>query len=757
MTSERCSENCRQFTADEIITVKAKLTLGGIPQDNETINFTTDLGTLSATSKLTDEDGNARINLTAFDNTLSSGAVTANFTLLDVDYAFEFIAGDSGTLPAGNFNFNFEKNNQAVSRLVVGEEVSLVASLSDAESNPISGQIVTFSVQQGELDTTTSLTSASGIASVSFTPTSEDLGAYLAQASVTYNNQTLTDSSPYDVISSEPVEDIIAIELGYYDSNDPSIFYPNTIGFNGFSAEQSNVEINTGASLGIQLGVQQTRLLESGQQVKERLTDALTVNFNSVCVSATDATIDSPVTTINGEAFATYQDVSCSGSASQIDTLTASVQVNNQTYTVNRSLTILPDTQGSFVFVSANPEQIALKGAGGVGVSENSTLTFQLVNSLGNPLAQVPVSFSTPSSVGGLSISPATAQTNSQGFVTTQVNAGSVPLTTVVEAVATLDGGEQLKTQSGLLVISTGMASQDNFNIAASTFNVEAATRAGTTTELTVYASDFKGNVITSGTSVLFTAEAGIIDASCVIEGVACTVTWTSSAIEPDDHRVGILATAIGHEAFTDINGNGVRDADEPFEDLAEAFLDENENGSYDLGEDFEDFNDDGVFTPADGLFNGPNCAAGCGEVARIQLRTQQLIITSGSNPKLRLTRDDTSAVLLSNESGSLTTSALQVSANTITNLTLTHADFADQILPAGTTIEISASIGSAQASIEVPNSTGVSKDNVEFGNYNLGLFFDTTDVTEQVGVLTINVNLPSSLSYTYQVEINII
>lgn len=78
----------------------------------------------------------------------------------------------------------------------------------------------------------------------------------------------------------------------------------------------------------------------------------------------------------------------------------------------------------------------------------------------------------------------------------------------------------------------------------------------------------------------------------------------------PSDGRITILATAIGDESFTDLNGNGRYDAMDFFEDLPEAFRGDNENGLYDDGmEEFLDFNSDGVYAPENGIYNGVLCS----------------------------------------------------------------------------------------------------------------------------------------------------
>jgi hypothetical protein len=99
------------------------------------------------------------------------------------------------------------------------------------------------------------------------------------------------------------------------------------------------------------------------------------------------------------------------------------------------------------------------------------------------------------------------------------------------------------------------------------------------------------------------------------------------------------VATAIGEESFIDQNGNGVFDTAESafFTDLPEAFRDDNESGVYEAGVGgdgfFLDFNTDGLYTVADGLYNGLLCAAGglCAATETVGISDQAVIVMSSS------------------------------------------------------------------------------------------------------------------------------
>ncbi|MDP1827342.1 MAG: hypothetical protein Q8L48_28970 [Archangium sp.] len=59
----------------------------------------------------------------------------------------------------------------------------------------------------------------------------------------------------------------------------------------------------------------------------------------------------------------------------------------------------------------------------------------------------------------------------------------------------------------------------------------------------------------------------------------------------PRDNLVTLVALVKGEENFTDTNGNGTQDGDEPFDDLTEPFVDADDNATWDPGEVFVDAN----------------------------------------------------------------------------------------------------------------------------------------------------------------------
>jgi len=328
------------------------------------------------------------------------------------------------------------------------------------------------------------------------------------------------------------------------------------------------------------------------------------VTFTSTQTSLGKAAITSSVKTdSNGAATATYQASTATGT----DTITAYYGGS----TVTATITITPLAANSISFVSATPASIGLKGMGGVGITETSTVTFKVYDTAGQPKTNQVVDFALNTTLGGLSLLSSFGSTDASGTVTTVVQSGIIA--TSVRVTATLRGiTPAIVTQSDQLVVSTGVPAQDGFSISIVTLNPEAYNIDGVTDKVTARLSDHFHNPVPDGTAVYFTTSGGSIQPSCVTSGGACTVTWTSQDPRPQGSaaplqnkgRVRILAYAVGEEAFLDANGNGVADAGE-FTDTSEAFRDDNENGTRDAGETFIDFNGNNSFDAPDGKYNG--------------------------------------------------------------------------------------------------------------------------------------------------------
>jgi len=384
------------------------------------------------------------------------------------------------------------------------------------------------------------------------------------------------------------------------------------------------------------------------------------VTFNSPCVSQGLASISAAggntagstpgtVTTNTGSVSATYVATGCSGA----DVVTASASVAGTNLTATGTVTVASAAIGSIQFVSATPSTIGLKGT---GLGETSTVVFKVVDSTGGPRPGVDVTFSLNTNVGGLSISPTTATSGTDGKVQTVVSAGTQHTSIRVTAAISQPA---LSTQSSVLTVTTGIPSSDPFSIAvgaatygttASSFacsNVEAYGIDGVKVPVTVRLADRYNNPAPDGTAVAFTTNGGHIVGSCTTPSSSsspgdgtCTVTWTSASPRPTTAsvppalgagRVTVLATAIGEESFNDANGNGYYDSGESFSNLGEPFRDDNENGTYASGEYFLDFNQSGARDAGDGTFKGITCTGSSCNTSTLAISASHLIIMSTS------------------------------------------------------------------------------------------------------------------------------
>lgn len=372
---------------------------------------------------------------------------------------------------------------------------------------------------------------------------------------------------------------------------------------------------------------------------------SVTVTFSSTCISQGLAKVtatgsSSPganpntVITTTGAVDATYTAEGCSGS----DVITASAAVASTNLTATGTLSVAAASTGSIQFKSAQPSTIGLKGT---GQQSTSTVVFEVLDSTGAPKQGVTVNFAMDTTVGGLSLSPASAVSGADGLVQTIVSSGTVHTpVTVTASIAS----PAMSTRSSVLTVTTGIPASNTFSIAVGAAqyganyqignsvpacpNIEGWGIDGINVPVTVSLADRYSNPVLDGTAVSFYADGGKIVGSCNTgNGTgntgpgtgACAVNWTSenprptpTSSEPSTSklpgRVVILATAIGEESFDDANANGFWDPGETFQDLGEPYDDSNESNAYDPGEYFLDYNKNGTRDAPSGSFVGITC-----------------------------------------------------------------------------------------------------------------------------------------------------
>ena len=467
------------FDADENICVQATLTSDGAAQNNQVVEFATSstLGTLSASSALTNSSGIAEIIISNPNFDVGATTLTATFNETSATGNYEYLAIPATVVQSPEISINLFRNGNAVSRFQAGDSAQLQATLLNEQDEPIADAIVEFSITGvgPELTPSSALTNDSGVAQVTVNTADTDLGAFIAQATATVSSTTISASANFEVQASDTIIEEGETRFGYIDN--AGVFVEGVIGSTAEDAN-GNVTISAGATAGFSVAL----VDETGQRIQT----PTAVTFSSTCVTNNQATIDAIVTTINGVASSTFEDLSCAGSSGNTDQIIASVVINNTTTTLSRELTIQPENIGSITFVSAAPEEIVLQGTGGQNSASISTLTFQVNGELGNPLSQQEVNFSLNTSTGGLSIEPQTGLTNSQGQVTTRVSAGNVPTAVRVTAETVNSQGTAIRTQSDLLSVNTGLPDQNSFSISASVLNPQAFNNDGISSIITV-------------------------------------------------------------------------------------------------------------------------------------------------------------------------------------------------------------------------------------------------------------------------------
>ena len=642
-------------------------------------------------------------------------------------------------------------NGTAVNQFKADQQVSITATLLNTSNRPLTEKVISFTAELGTLAASSALTNSSGVASVTLTGNAA-LGAGVITASYDDGSSViLTNSLNYEIIAADSVVIDGSIRIGYFD--DDNNFIQGQI--------KLSLEDNT-VSAGGTLGLSVTLIDENN----DLITTPTQVTFTSSCVANGNASIDASVFSINGQANATFDDIDCAGLTGIDDQLSASVTNNGITSSAFQTIHISGDQLGSIEFLSAEPTSIALQGSGGVGKQEFSTLTFKVNSALGNPVAQQNVEFSLNTSVGGIRLSPASGLTNSQGEITTEVNAGTVPTSVRVTAKSSMifEGEPSLvQTQSDLLSIHSDLPEQSSFTIAAAVLNPEADHADGVTSNITVWLADNFNNPAPDGTTVTFTTEGGHIPGSCNTIDGNCFVTWISAQDRVENHRITILATALGHETFYETNGNNTFDDNDgnPIEDasvssgfghhnaealgfidMSEAWRDDDEDLRYDAGELYYDDDISGVFSDRDTRFNGPRCnGSACASQPSIRLRRAIVLIMSGSVAHYQLT-NQSSGSLYADQDGN-GSGLPNISDNSSQGFTFSFYDSAGQAMPLDTSVSVGVSEGDIEGttSFTMPNTN--SPRSFDF------IIVNPAGGTSSTSVLTITVTTPDGIVTT--------
>lgn len=414
--------------------------------------------------------------------------------------------------------------------------------LLDAKGVAVPSAVVTFSSEGGlgRFSANSALTDSQGKAKVELRPaTSTTAGADYVLASAQVNGTDVTAKKGFSVqatpVDIQSVTSDAAAGIGAYG--------------------QTNIEVQLSGTLP---GV------------------PVTLQAASQCAASGKATIlPALLTTYNGKGSFVLKDNQCGLNANG-DTVTFTVVGSTAAKSID--IPIGKPSASSLAYVSAAPSVIYLKGS---GFTESSTVTFQVRDSAGSPLPNVPVTLSLVSATGGVTLEGANEirKSDSNGQVTGRVVSGTVPTPVRVRAELLTSTGAStgISTVSSGLSIAVGLPSQQNFSLSQQIFNIEGGDVDGTTNSFTIIASDRMGNPVPDDTVINFIAEGGQIASNAFTKSTqglsSATATFQSASPRPADGRVTVLAYASGEESFLDKNGNNSWDTGELFQDLGDPFV----------------------------------------------------------------------------------------------------------------------------------------------------------------------------------------
>ncbi|WP_299805489.1 Ig-like domain-containing protein [uncultured Shewanella sp.] len=737
------------FAANGSFCAVAHLKQDNSDRSGQLISFSTTFGELSVATKLTNSNGLAEVIVSNSSGAEGAGTLTASFAegtnTANANRNFELTSATAPSEPKFTLNSAIINGTAVVTQFKAGETVQLQAQFLDEQGQGIAGKMASFTAGSANLNPGSALTKANGIAQVSYTPTDSDLGAANFSVTLDDNDKIYQSSGLYEVLAKDAVSEDGVIVIGHF-SADGSSFTENELATT-LPLEADKYTVSAGGTFGVTADL----AIKNDDASYTRLQTPTSVNFSSSCVSSNNASIDSPVTTLSGTASSTFQNTSCSGNSERNDQIIASVVAGNQTLTAELDFSLASQTLANLSFISAEPTSIRIKGAGGTGSSESSLITFKVADANGQPIAQQAVDFSLDTSVGGIKFTNGDTNTsntsNSAGLVSTTVLSGTMPTPVRVLATATSSDGESVTTQSEQLTINTGLPQQLGFGLSSNLLNPEAGDFNNVKATITAFASDSFGNPAPDDTTINFTAEGGQIEPSCLIVDGSCSVEWSSTTPRPTDHRITVLAYALGHETFFDTNGNNVFDAkdggaialacvdskgsavackgngfdretyhESGFSDLGDAFRDNNENGVHDSGEPYFNTKPDQPYSAADGFFNGPQCESLCNSQATKTYIRKALVMTmSGSDAYFEITQNDVVIFTELNPDGTVNTNkprnnitASPIAAGDTATFEIRFFDKKNQIMPAQTTLATTASEGELDASpFTVPNRNG--------------------------------------------------
>jgi len=273
---------------------------------------------------------------------------------------------------------------------------------------------------------------------------------------------------------------------------------------------------------------------------------------------------------------------------------TVKVTATSGSASMSVDISISGSPSGSIEFLSAIPQIIAIKGAGGV---ETSEVKFLVKDVNGDPVLGSQTVLMTLSGPNGGEFLSGVPVGTENGVAKVQLNSGTIPGTVTITATVP---NTNLSTSSGVIAIGGGIPSATHFSLSATKLKLEGFDIDGLESLISVRLADRYGNFnVLAGTAVSFYSECGAIDRAINLnnEGFG-TVRFRTQEPRPqilpinNDIRDRYL-NALGVTLTNLINPHNGICTIVAVVDGEERFIDSNATGSYELGETFFDTYDD--------------------------------------------------------------------------------------------------------------------------------------------------------------------
>ncbi len=423
-------------------------------------------------------------------------------------------------------------------RVVGGEEVEVdrvdpsnpaiaVATLTNTTGNAV----VEFNVSIGQLDPSSgSVLSRDGEARITVEAGTVG-GAGEISASASIGGSTINSNSvPFEVLEFEEVVEDLRVGICTGGSSELDCTSPGTTFVEGqISIDLTDSELPEGippqgsAPIGV--------VVVDVSTTPPTPALGVDVSFSSRCTNLDQSSIGASQSSASGVVNAVYQAEGCEGN----DNITATIP--STTATASGTIFVFAPGATDIVFDSVQNtagetiDTIFVRESGG---ESTARVIFRVLDSFGDPKADVDVRFELTTTIGDLALENDERKSDENGEVVAFVNAGFFPTTVQVQASIDVDQNNDgvpdgtKTTASESLSVNTGVADQDSMSISASTLNVEGEDIDGVTTEITIRLADLANNPVRDGTTVQFRTEYGRVTSSCNTLDGTCSVTWNS-------------------------------------------------------------------------------------------------------------------------------------------------------------------------------------------------------------------------------------